>query len=513
MTSQAQVRIIDTDDRWTHPGTQIRVGKDVLELLSSSMYTEPLSIYREYIQNSVDAIDELAKTEKCSIVRPKIDVTIDSQNRQIKIRDNGTGVATSELEARLFSIGGSKKRGRQARGFRGVGRLAGLGYCQELYFRTRSPGEECVNEVRWDCRRLKTALRAVDDATSLQKLVAEIVAVRRLPTEGFPEHFFEVDLQGVVRHGNDQLLNEETVSKYMSEVAPAPFNEEFAFSSSLNQFLSRHIDVAGVEIYVNGSESYLCRPHGPGDNENIQIREVATYEIPSVDEGIAALAWIGHHEYAGALSKNSAQRGLRLRSGNIQVGNNTLLEDLYVESRFNSWAVGEVHVIDRRIVPNGRRDNFESSVHFDNLKNHLAPIARDISRRCRELSISRNSTKRFDLLGRDVEANLKALRLPMKRSERRKTTSEVQAGLVKMEKLTKSPYFDAPTQERYRLVVRKLRGKLDVILRGKPREDSLALLPKGKRQVYERLFELIVECSPNRATGKKLIERILTKLS
>ena len=32
------------------------VGKDILELLSSSMYVNPLAIYREYVQNAVDAI-------------------------------------------------------------------------------------------------------------------------------------------------------------------------------------------------------------------------------------------------------------------------------------------------------------------------------------------------------------------------------------------------------------------------------------------------------------------------
>ena len=34
------------------------VGKDILEILTTGMYLDPLVIYREYIQNSVDAIDE-----------------------------------------------------------------------------------------------------------------------------------------------------------------------------------------------------------------------------------------------------------------------------------------------------------------------------------------------------------------------------------------------------------------------------------------------------------------------
>jgi hypothetical protein len=54
------------------------------------------------------------------------------------------------------------------------------------------------------------------------------------------------------------------------------------------------------------------------------------------------------------------------------------------------------HVIDRRIVSNGRRDHFEQNAHFHNLLNHLAPTARDISRRCRTSSIRRKWLREFE---------------------------------------------------------------------------------------------------------------------
>ena len=33
---------------------EVTVGKDILELLTSGMYLDPLTIYREYIQNLVN---------------------------------------------------------------------------------------------------------------------------------------------------------------------------------------------------------------------------------------------------------------------------------------------------------------------------------------------------------------------------------------------------------------------------------------------------------------------------
>ena len=35
----------------------IFIGKDILELLSSSMYVNPLTIYREYLQNTMDSLE------------------------------------------------------------------------------------------------------------------------------------------------------------------------------------------------------------------------------------------------------------------------------------------------------------------------------------------------------------------------------------------------------------------------------------------------------------------------
>ena len=59
---------------------------------------------------------------------------------------------------RLTSFGASVKRAHGCRGFRGVGRLAGIGYCQELTFRARSQDDCSVNELRWDCKKLKNLL-------------------------------------------------------------------------------------------------------------------------------------------------------------------------------------------------------------------------------------------------------------------------------------------------------------------------------------------------------------------
>jgi len=107
-------KALDRDD--------VVIGKDVLELLSSAMYVDPMSVYREYVQNAADAIDA-ARTER--LLGPDdvgtITIDIEPASRTVTIRDNGTGIGRREFPRRMTALGGSVKRGAKARGFRGAG--------------------------------------------------------------------------------------------------------------------------------------------------------------------------------------------------------------------------------------------------------------------------------------------------------------------------------------------------------------------------------------------------------
>ena len=63
-------------------------------------------------------------------------------------------------------------------------------------------------------------------------------------------------------------------------------------------------------------------------------------------------------------------RGLRLRSSNIQLGNDDTLQDLFKEHRGNYYFVGEVFAVSKNLIPNSQRDYFnenETRVLFEDL--------------------------------------------------------------------------------------------------------------------------------------------------
>ena len=156
----------------------IIIGKDILELLSSAMYIDPLTIYREYLQNSADSIDEGIKEGLLQNEgEGRVDIDVDQLNRTVKIKDNGVGLSKKDFETRMTAFGASKKRNTSARGFRGVGRLAGLAYCRELIFRTKSKGESEVHQISWDCQILKSILMDPDYKGELSDVVNDAISI------------------------------------------------------------------------------------------------------------------------------------------------------------------------------------------------------------------------------------------------------------------------------------------------------------------------------------------------
>ncbi|TPN84174.1 hypothetical protein FJ987_02760 [Mesorhizobium sp. CU2] len=497
---------------------EIRLGKDVIELVSTAMYVEPMTVYREYIQNASDSIDAArANGLLTDVVSGQIDINIDLANRSIRIRDNGVGVATADFASRLTTLGASKKRGTGARGFRGVGRLVGLGQAQELVFRSRAIGQDDVSELRWDCRRLKTILADPAFDGDVGDLIAEVVSLRHLPGSDYPLHFFEVELSKVIRQRSDKLMNAAMVADYLMQVAPIPFSSEFRFAGDILAALQAVTKPSEIEIRINGGEP-LRKPHqdtfllAPGKTNAFE--ELSLVEIPGMEGGIAAIGWFLHHEYDGALPVATLIKGVRLRIGNLQIGDHTILEEMFPESRFNAWSVGEIHVFDPRIVPNGRRDHFEQNSHFSNLLNHLAPPGREIARRCRTNSARRSKLREFDLLEEEVRGRLEILRQgALGRAQRKVSVLAIEATLLRLDKLANLDSLSDVAVDLERRIVGLRAALTNMAGEAEANGGPLERLPAPKRAMYEHMVELIYDCSTNRKAAKALIDRIIQKVA
>jgi hypothetical protein len=492
------------------------IGKDILELLSSSMYVNVLSVYREYVQNAADSIDIAKESGLLSRGAGRVHLSVDPQRRVARIRDNGVGLRRKDFTERLVAFGASKKRGTRARGFRGVGRLAGLGYCQELIFRAKAVEDTHISELRWDCRKLKTLIRSEQYSDNLERLVRDVVTERTFIDDTMPAHFFEVELVGIVRHGSDVLMDSTTIQKYLEQIAPIPFSPEFSYGAQIEEMLKPNVNLGNVEITINEGERPLYRPYRDEFEARKGVRDrferLQPVSIPNSDGVVAATGWILHHGYLGAFPKSSAIKGLRLRSGNMQIGEAELLDEIFAEPRFNSWAVGEVHILDDRILPNGRRDHFEQNVHFRNVLAQLAPHARDLGHLCRNSSIRRNWIRQFEQGVVFIKNRQAILRQgAITKGRRIKVKGEITERLAALEKIATQSVLYEDTTNAFKRRLQQLNRKLPALANIRSPHD-LKRFRGERRRLIERLVDIVYDATGNQTAAKTLVDKILRRL-
>ena len=129
------------------------IGKNILDNLTTGMYSDSRVIFREYIQNACDQIDLAVKMNIIAQGDGQIDIYIDHANRNISILDNATGVQAESFVENLGDIANSNKHIGQNKGFRGIGRLCGLAYCKTLIFKTSYLGEDVASIMVCDAKK------------------------------------------------------------------------------------------------------------------------------------------------------------------------------------------------------------------------------------------------------------------------------------------------------------------------------------------------------------------------
>jgi molecular chaperone HtpG len=220
-------------------------------------------------------------------------------------------------------------------------------------------------------------------------------------------------MRDLSRFRQDLLLNEQAIATYLAQVAPVPFAEDFKYGRAIEERLAAAGGREPIEVSVAKSpvrKLYRDITPIPGKADGVRMEEIEFVEFADVDTKVAALGWIGHHQYVRSIPVGLGIRGLRARVGDVQVGESSLFDESFKEPRFNGWSIGEIHVFDRRIVPNARRDNFEVNHHYYNLLAQIGPLAGRIANTCRTRSISRTAVQIVENMIAEADAKLDARR-------------------------------------------------------------------------------------------------------
>ena len=351
---------------------EIEIGKFTLESLTTGMYNNPEIVYREYIQNAVDSFDNAVSKKLMKLDDCRIEIIVDADRQEISIKDNGTGIGKEFAVKTLLDIGNSTKTHTSNRGFRGIGRLGGLSYCKKLSFCTSAQNEPEKTLVTFDCAKLKELL-IPGQATeyNLQKVISVVTEVKVL-SEQASAHYFIVKMEGV--DDISTLLDIEFVKDYIAQVAPIPFRDRFYWGRELkNEFAKSNFNVAEYAVFVGDSFETLSQVYKPykitidvsarAGVDKDEIQGISYFDIKDSSAKTLARGWYGELDFYGTIADDKIS-GIRIRQGNILIGDNKTLSPYFLESRFNNWCVGELYIVSDDLIPNARRDGFESNKAF-----------------------------------------------------------------------------------------------------------------------------------------------------
>ena len=378
----------------------ISIGKFTLESLTTGMYSEPESCFREYIQNSVDSIDMAIEQDLLKPDESRIEIIVDEDRREISIKDNGTGISSNLVRNTLLDIGNSTKLHTVNRGFRGIGRLGGLSYCKTLSFCTTSHGDDVKSIVTFDCEKLRRLLiPGPGDEHTLQGVIEAVTNVVFLEEQP-ASHYFIVKMEGVDDIAT--LLDIELVRDYISQVAPLPYRKAFYWGTVIKQELqSKGIAIEEYPIFIGRSFEKLTQIYKPYKiTQEVSLRSgiakdeisgISFFDVIADDNTSLAYGWYADTEYSGTLA-DDRMSGIRVRLGNILIGNAKTLSPYFKESRFNGWVLGELYIKSSNLIPNARRDDFESNETFSQFEKGVRlTVGSEVSDKIRAASKARNN--------------------------------------------------------------------------------------------------------------------------
>lgn len=380
---------------------EIIFGSHLLESLTTGMYSDSRMIFREYVQNSCDAIDVAVRKKILHPGEGRINITLHSDTRTIAIADNGIGISSSDFERVMMSIGDSDKRIGDARGYRGIGRLGGLGYCKTLRFTAKFRGENIISTLECDAEEMRRLFDERDSgfnrytASEVFMMTSEFKTKR---TDEADEHYFIVELEGI-KDDNKELLNYSVVKEYLSFTAPLPYSNNF---EPFRQKIHIHAEklrfrIDEYDIFLNDEQ--IFKPYSLNYSTSIggdEIFDVAFHDFSDDDGNIIAWMWFGLSCFRGVIKKGTLMRGIRLRRNNIQIGDEYELQKLFEEDRGTNYFIGELFCVYDNCILNLERTHIFNDSSWSVLESQIKQYFTELKKLYYDSSRAYNLFKKAD---------------------------------------------------------------------------------------------------------------------
>jgi len=374
---------------------KIKVGKSVLETITVALYENPIILFREYVQNSLDAYNR-ARDDGEKIVKDfHAAINIDEECKKIVITDNGYGIETDVLfKDRMLSIGGSDKARDITKyiGFRGIGRISGLPFCEKLTFRNKAKNSNKIQKCTWDGQKYRNLLDNENVKDDLESIIEKIVTFENENTgsEKTSDHFFEVILEGYTEEIK-VMMKGGNFRERLTRMLPLKYKDNFKKAekilSKYKGFMNESLERFMISVKYNGEDLFKTY-----DDKFILGSDIVFWEIRgkqkrdgSIGDKIGLL-WFTFDKHLKSKTSDEYY-GILTRSKNVLMGTNDTFAQVANDNKayvttFREMAqalrgiYGELLINSPFLKDNSRRDWFLPDQHSMDLSNIITDFMR-----------------------------------------------------------------------------------------------------------------------------------------
>ncbi len=316
----------------------IKFGLRLLETLTSALYDDPIILFREYVQNSVDAYNEaIDQDPNCSISDFCVDIWIDESERNIIISDNGYGIVDSEFQQKMTSIGASEKGSKANQiGFRGIGRLSAMPFCERLVFKNKPKGSNKVLIYTWDGSKFNDML-GKESEPELSNAIEQLSFFdEEKYVNNKDDHFFTVEINNYNEEIVD-LITRPDFTDRLKMTLPLQYAPGFEAQKEIKKkyldFMGEPLDKFSFEVKLNDESLYK-----PYENSHILESGIHFWELrylgnaKGVPGDKLGLLWFTFNRKVTA-NPTTEPYGILVRSKNMLVGDHNTLADVLSKSK------------------------------------------------------------------------------------------------------------------------------------------------------------------------------------
>lgn len=366
--------------------TEVTVGLRILDTLTSSLYEDPIVIFREYVQNSLDSKIRSIKDGK-EMDEFKVTIRVDEENKTIIIEDNGYAISSDAFERKMTTVSGSDK-GFESIGFRGIGRLSAMPFCKKLVFESKAKGENAINTCEWNGEKYNDLLNQYA-ADRIEKHIASFMKIGTRENQDTASHFFRVIINEYSSEIERLVKNQDNFKINLRKFLPLSYSNTFTKSE---QILTRY------EAMFNRSLSdFMCVVEYNGEylekefedklvgESDLRFLEIKTKNPVNQQTENIGLLWFSFNKQikANLAWKKKDIFGILVRSKNMLMGGNTSFADqaLRSDNPFTTYdemvaalrgISGELLIYSDRLKDNARRDWFRVDAESLLLRNIVA---------------------------------------------------------------------------------------------------------------------------------------------